>query len=176
MARGQTKRAIHRPASGGDTVRETSGEQGTGIAIRCHAITDAKPAPMQAGGAANALHGAAIRRRVISARQQIKAQADIRRRFPPAQRVAFFQKCREFGGKCLFRGAVCREHHAGKPWVRAHPRHAASHFRDAAGLIQGIQITQQTARGGHCPGRRRIQKGERAWLRPPGSAIKRKAG
>ena len=102
MARGQTKRAIHRPASRGDAVRETSGQQGTGIAFGGDAIADAQSAPMQAGGAANALHRAAIRRRVISARQQIKAQADIRRRFPPAQRVAFFQKGREFGEEgCL---------------------------------------------------------------------------
>ena len=60
--------------------------------------------------------------------------------------------------------------------MRAHPRHAPSRFRDAAGLIQSIQIAQQATRSGHCTGRRRIQKGERAWLRPPGGAIQREAG
>ena len=60
---------IHGPALGRDAVRKTRREQGAGIAFGGHTITNAKPAPMQAGSAANALHRATIRRRVITACQ-----------------------------------------------------------------------------------------------------------
>ena len=107
--------------------------------------------------------------------QQVEPQADIRRRFATANRIALLQQCGEVGGHGLLPLGLGRRQHARQPRMGAEPGHAPARRGDPPGAVQRIQLRQQRARRGHGAGGRRVQPGERVRRRPPGGEVEGEA-